>query len=96
MPFDAPNLKGLVNKILRGPQPHLPHSVSQGLRSVCLDMLSRDSNQRPSCSDLLQRPIIQAEIKKMLKEQDNEGDGNTGYPGKYISYCTKLLHTNLV
>lgn len=69
VPFDAGSLKSLVHKITRGPTPVLPSSYSSDLRQLCGDLLNRDNTQRPSAAEILQRPIIQAEIRRMLREE---------------------------
>jgi len=69
VPFDAGSLQSLVHKITRGPTPVLPSSYSSEMRQLCSDLLHRDNTQRPAAPEILQRPIIQAEIRRMLKEE---------------------------
>lgn len=73
VPFDAPNLQSLVQKITRGPAPVLPGYCSVDLRQLCVDLLHREQLQRPSAPDVLQRPLIQAEIRRMLREEQAKG-----------------------
>jgi len=68
VPFDAPNISGLVQKITRGPIPELPGGYSAGLRQLCKQMLTRDPNKRPSADEILERPEVQAMVKSMLAE----------------------------
>mmetsp|Transcript_43249 Transcript_43249/g.97558 ORF Transcript_43249/g.97558 Transcript_43249/m.97558 type:complete len:522 (+) Transcript_43249:141-1706(+) len=68
VPFDAPNISGLVQKICRGPTPQLPPSYSDFLRELCTDMLNRKPENRPSAESILQRPRMQAVVRQMLDQ----------------------------
>ncbi|CUV07363.1 unnamed protein product [Cryptosporidium hominis] len=59
VPFDAPNLKMLVEKITNGIFLPISNSYSEGLRRVIMDMLIIDSSQRPTVMELLNYPIIE-------------------------------------
>lgn len=74
VPFDAPNLKMLVEKITNGKLTKkllflnysligiflpISNSYSEGLRRVIMDMLIIDSSQRPTVMELLNYPIIE-------------------------------------
>lgn len=72
VPFDAPSLQVLVQKITRGPAPSLP-AYSPEMRQLCGDLLHRDQTQRPSAQEILQRPIVQDEIRRMLREEQSKG-----------------------
>lgn len=77
VPFDAPDLKALVQRITRDRAPQLPSSYSSGLRDLCAEMLSRDPSSRPSAAEILKKPIVQVVVKKMLEEvQPEGGDGS--------------------
>ncbi|OLP85947.1 Serine/threonine-protein kinase Nek1 [Symbiodinium microadriaticum] len=67
VPFDAPNISALVQRICRGPTPTLPTS-SDFLRQLCNEMLQRNPGHRPSAEAILQRPPMQAMVKHMLEE----------------------------
>lgn len=69
VPFDAQSLQALVQKITRGPTPSLPHSYSQELNQLCGDLLRRDHTARPNAPEILQRSVVQNEIRRMLKEE---------------------------
>lgn len=69
VPFDATSLQSLVQKITRGPTPLLPNSYSAELRQLGGDLLHREQSQRPSAQEILQRPLMQQEIRKMLREE---------------------------
>jgi len=69
VPFDAPNIQALVQRIVRGPLPQIPAAYSAELRQLCWDLLHRDQTQRPTASDIIQRPYVQEEIRRMLFEE---------------------------
>lgn len=69
VPFDASSLQSLVHKITRGPAPVLPSAYSPDLRQLCGDLLQREQQQRPAAPEILQRPVIQGEIRRMLREE---------------------------
>jgi NIMA (never in mitosis gene a)-related kinase len=68
VPFEAQNIPSLAKKIMRQPVPLLPHSFSREVNHLCHDLLCRDHSQRPTASELIKRPMIQAEMRKMLLE----------------------------
>lgn len=72
VPFDAPNLSSLVQKICRGPTPTIPSTYSEGVRQLCTEMLQRNPDRRPSAGDILQKPLIQAVVRKLLDEAQQE------------------------
>lgn len=69
LPFDEPNVAGLVLKIVRGPTPQFPKQYTGELRELCLSLLKRDPAKRPSTQEVLQSPLIQQEIRRMLNEE---------------------------
>eukprot|EP00747_Dinoflagellata_sp_TGD_P024978 gnl/TRDRNA2_/TRDRNA2_130927_c0_seq1.p1 gnl/TRDRNA2_/TRDRNA2_130927_c0~~gnl/TRDRNA2_/TRDRNA2_130927_c0_seq1.p1 ORF type:complete len:854 (-),score=169.08 gnl/TRDRNA2_/TRDRNA2_130927_c0_seq1:7-2529(-) len=78
VPFDANNLQGLVQKIIKGVIPRIPSQYSDALRQLCNDMMCRDPKQRIGCKDVVQRPLVQGTIKAMLERREkaigNKGD----------------------
>ncbi|CAE8582727.1 unnamed protein product [Polarella glacialis] len=68
VPFDAPNISGLVQKIIRGPLPVAPNTYSSFVREMVAEMLNRTPSKRPSTDDVLKRPKIQAIVRQMLDE----------------------------
>jgi len=69
VPFDASSLQSLVHKITRGPTPTMPSAYSSELRQLCTDLLHREQSQRPAAPEILQRAVIQSEIRRMLREE---------------------------
>jgi NIMA (never in mitosis gene a)-related kinase len=87
VPFDAPNLSALVQRICCSPLPHIPNHYSQETRQLGLEMLNRCPEKRPGAADILQRALIQSVVRKLLSEaqgaQDNpkaEGQGSPATP----------------
>merc|ERR1719181_2586151 len=71
VPFDASNLRQLIDKITRGPTPQVVGNYSADLKSLVQELLERDYRSRPAAAEILQRPIVQSEIRRMLKEEQN-------------------------
>lgn len=69
VPFDAQNFRQLCDRISRGPAPKIPKEYSSELRDICAAMLQNDPKKRPSAAELLQRPLVQKEIRAMLEEE---------------------------
>lgn len=72
VPFDAPNIRALVSKITRGPMPVVPSRYTPDLARLCGDLLQREERKRPSSTDVLRYPIVQTEIRAMLKEEQTK------------------------
>merc|ERR1719335_255130 len=68
VPFDAPSISALMQKIVRGPLPVLPSTTSEFVRALCGEMLSRSTASRPSTDDILRRSKIQGIVRQMLEE----------------------------
>lgn len=73
LPFEASNLPALTIKILRGTMPQLPAPFSAELRQILSDLLANDAARRPSCVQLLQKPILKIEMTRMLQEDQRGG-----------------------
>lgn len=72
VPFEAPDLKGLIKKITSGSPPELPGEYSAPLRALCKDLLDRDASKRPHAAEILKRPVVQEMVRKMLDEVKEE------------------------
>jgi NIMA (never in mitosis gene a)-related kinase len=77
VPFDAQNFKQLCDRITRTRAPGISGPFSASLKEMCAAMLSSDARKRPSAADLLQRPIIQGEIRLMLEEEKQKKESQT-------------------
>lgn len=78
VPFDAPDLKSLIQRITRGPTPELPRDYSSGLQALLRELLDRDASRRPPASEILKRPIVQDMVRRMLGEVKGGDDKNAG------------------
>lgn len=83
VPFNAATFKELVWKILHGAIPALPSPpYSPELRDMCAWILCRDMRRRPTSGDLVQQPMLQAEIKRMLQDGGYEAERPASPRGK--------------
>lgn len=75
VPFEAQDLPALVNKIVSGQQPRIPSTYSRELGDIVSEMLSRQASHRPSAEKVLQKKLLQAQIKIMIDESKKEKSG---------------------
>mmetsp|Transcript_93008 Transcript_93008/g.165417 ORF Transcript_93008/g.165417 Transcript_93008/m.165417 type:complete len:653 (+) Transcript_93008:43-2001(+) len=68
VPFDAPNIPGLVQKIVKAPIPSVPATYSSFIKDLVVKMLDRNPDRRPSSDQILQMPRLQSIVKQMLDE----------------------------
>ncbi|CEM18804.1 unnamed protein product [Vitrella brassicaformis CCMP3155] len=68
--FDADSMRGLVMKILKGHYPPISQSFSPDIRQLVDDMLQKDPAKRPSIQAILNRGVIQQQIKTFLEEEE--------------------------
>ncbi|GFR44775.1 hypothetical protein Agub_g6107 [Astrephomene gubernaculifera] len=64
--FEAPNMRALIQKIIKGSYPPMPPTRSRDLRELCDRMLTLDWQKRPSINDILATPVMKARIQKFL------------------------------
>lgn len=76
VPFDGANISEVVRSITREQPPPLPSCYSAFLRQTCLAMLIKDPEVRPSASDLIRKPEIQAVVRELL-EQSSASPGES-------------------
>jgi NIMA (never in mitosis gene a)-related kinase len=77
VPFEANDLQKLMDKIVRTPASRIPPTYTRDLGDLVNEMLSRNASQRPTAEKVLQRPMLQGEIKKMIAENHKPGkDGS--------------------
>mmetsp|Transcript_18057 Transcript_18057/g.38584 ORF Transcript_18057/g.38584 Transcript_18057/m.38584 type:complete len:640 (+) Transcript_18057:144-2063(+) len=72
VPFNAPSISGLVQKIVKGPIPTVPSNYSGFVSGLVREMLNRDPQRRPGASDILSRPQIQAVVDRLAGEEPEE------------------------
>ncbi|KAG1679537.1 hypothetical protein FOA52_011139 [Chlamydomonas sp. UWO 241] len=64
--FEAPNMRALIQKIVRGTYTPVPGARSKELREVIAKCLTLDSARRPTVNDILQLPFVKARIQTFL------------------------------
>lgn len=85
VPFEAAALPQLMDKIVRTPVPRIPHTYSPQLMEIVNVLLSKRANDRPSAEKVLQKPMIQAEIKKMIDQNKKPEQGGENRGGENIA-----------
>merc|ERR1719219_1956304 len=80
VPFDAPDLKSLIQKITRGPTPEIATEYSANIRNLCKELLERDPARRPHATEILKKPVVREMVRRMLDEvkAGDEGDASAG------------------
>ncbi len=73
-PFDAPSIRLLSARIIRGVYPALPSQYSHELRELASSMLSVDPERRPSVNQILDCGVINGRIKRFLSEPVYEAE----------------------
>ncbi|XP_067944061.1 serine/threonine-protein kinase Nek1-like [Watersipora subatra] len=73
-PFEAGSMKNLVLKIIRGTYPPVPPRYSYELRNLLAQLFKRNPRDRPSINTVLNKPFIQARIKKFLNESEVQAE----------------------
>eukprot|EP00928_Gymnodinium_smaydae_P018207 TRINITY_DN1692_c0_g4_i1.p1 TRINITY_DN1692_c0_g4~~TRINITY_DN1692_c0_g4_i1.p1 ORF type:complete len:506 (+),score=102.26 TRINITY_DN1692_c0_g4_i1:90-1607(+) len=74
VPFDAPDLKSLIQKITKGPSPEVPSEYSAPVKALCKELLDRDPAKRPPAAEILKRPVVQDMVRRMLNEVKGDED----------------------
>ncbi len=65
MPFEAPNLPVLIDKIVRGTPPRPPAIYSDAVCNLIQQMLNKDPKLRPTVHGVLQHPVVQQRAKSL-------------------------------
>lgn len=84
MPFNAADVSILLNRIITAPLPRFPSTYSRDLGAISTELFNRDPNRRPTAASILQKPILQNEIRRMLAEnrsrdgRENNAEANPG------------------
>ncbi|WIA14899.1 hypothetical protein OEZ85_001614 [Tetradesmus obliquus] len=66
--FEAPNMRALITKIIRGAYSPLPPSRSPELRGLIASLLVLDARKRPSINEVLAAPLLRARIARFLDQ----------------------------
>ncbi|KAJ9525273.1 hypothetical protein QJQ45_020808 [Haematococcus lacustris] len=64
--FEAPNMRALIQKIIKGQYTPIPATRSKELRDLIDRMLTVNWEKRPSVNDILAAPLMKARISKFL------------------------------
>jgi len=68
-PFDANSHRSLAKKILESPMPSLPDTYSEDLHRLSAAMNQFHYDQRPTCADIVQHAVVQADIRRLIGEE---------------------------
>lgn len=71
-PFDAPSMEKLLQRICTGKHQPLSRRYTRNMRRVVEDLLQKNASRRPTVTQLLQIPWVQAEIPKFLNRNEFE------------------------
>ena len=67
-PFNASNLLGLVQKVVKQPAKRLPTIFSKEFQTIAREMLSKDPRKRPDIRHLLRKPYVREGVQRLLEE----------------------------
>ncbi|XP_067944153.1 serine/threonine-protein kinase Nek2-like isoform X2 [Watersipora subatra] len=70
LPFDATNILTLCRQIMNAPHRQLPSSFSSEMRQLVNDMLTKSPSQRPSISQILQKPVVRTVARRFLSDRE--------------------------
>ena len=68
-PFNASNLLGLVQKVVKQPAKRLPSMFSKEFRTLATEMLSKDPRKRPDIRHILRKPYVRKGLKIYCRTQ---------------------------
>ena len=74
-PFRAQNMEGLYNRVIKGQFSKIPDRFSNELFEIVKLLIQVNTDNRPSCDEILKNPIIQKRIeyfKSFTGEQESE------------------------
>ena len=73
-PFRAQNMEGLYQKVIKGQYNKIPERFSDDLFQIVQFLLQVNPNNRPSCEEILNHPIVQKRIEyfKSFTEEECE------------------------
>lgn len=90
VPFEGANLAALAQKICSGPLPEIPPRYSAALRELCLDLMTREPEDRPCASAILRRPFILENAQIVLTKAKNVQDENPKAKNVVLDIFRKL------
>ena len=86
-PFQARDMKGLYNKVVKGVYPKIPATFSSDLSSMIASLLKVDPKKRPSTEQILHMPVF---IAKYNEHQRTIGGGIFGEESKELIGTIKV------
>lgn len=57
-PFQAKDMKGLYNRVMKGAYPKIPSHYSASLSDVISSLLKVDPKKRPTCEEIMNLPVF--------------------------------------
>ena len=86
-PFQAKDMKGLYNRVVKGVYPKIPSTFSSDLSSMIASLLKVDPKKRPSTEQILHMPVF---IAKYNEHQRTVGGGIFGEENKELIGTIKV------
>ena len=68
VPFEDSNKFAMLEKIEKGEREELPEGFSEPVRELLSQLLQKDQSKRPSIDDIIHKPIIQDQIRRIIEE----------------------------
>lgn len=95
-PFQARDMKGLYNKVIKGVYPKIPNMFSSDLSSMIGSLLKVNPKQRPSTEQILHMPVFIAKYNERMVNSGVFGEENRELIGtikvpKNLSLLTERL-----
>ena len=73
-PFRAESMDGLYEKVMKGKYPKINDRYSSDISELLKLLFKVDSNQRPSCEDILKNPLVVKRMEFFKSSIENEID----------------------
>jgi serine/threonine protein kinase len=68
VPFEDSNKFAMLEKIEKREREELPEGFSEPVRELLGQLLQKDQSKRPSIDDIIHKPIIQDQIRRIIEE----------------------------
>lgn len=91
VPFEAQNIRGLVQKVTKGPLPELPAPYSKELREVFNKMLIRNPEERAKVEDIIGTELFQKTVRGILAEKREKPAKTNTKEGAVLGLCFELV-----
>jgi serine/threonine protein kinase len=67
-PYEDSNKFAMLEKMDKGEREELPEGFSEPVRELLGQILQKDQSKRPSIDDIIHKPIIQDQIRRIIEE----------------------------